>query len=91
MQPGSKQWHSKARELLGDEPKTCNIPALKSDDGNWVITAKGKADLLATTMAAKHKLAPAQNNKFSKLTPSIDPQWTLPIPIDNDAFRGCRP
>ena len=47
MNPSSKLWWAKARELLGDEAKVCNIPALKTDDGEWIIDPKGKADLLA--------------------------------------------
>ena len=62
LKPASKQWHSKSRELLGDEANTCNIPALKLDNGDWELNAKGKADLLATTMSGKYALGPQEVN-----------------------------
>ena len=34
MNPSSKQFWSKNRELLGEPPKTCNIPALKDEKTN---------------------------------------------------------
>ena len=53
---GSKQWWTKVRGLLGDEVKKCNIPALKEEDGTWIIEAKGNANLLARTMHEKCNL-----------------------------------
>ena len=47
---GSKLWWTKTRELLGEDAKVCNIPALKAEDGSWVVDAKERADLLARTM-----------------------------------------
>ena len=87
LKPGSKQWHAKSSELLGDEPKTCNIPALKDEKGAWVLSPKGKADLLATTMANKFALGPSEPNRFSKLHAPKELQWSLQIPTENDAIR----
>ena len=72
MQPGCKQWWSKTRELLGDDAKTCNIPALKNTAGEWITSAKGKADELAETFAAKSQLGEQEFNRFSRLKTSAE-------------------
>jgi len=75
MSPSSKQWWAKARELLGDEAKVCNIPALKNENGEWIIDAKGKADLLAKTFHEKCTLAEREQNRFSQLRGATTLQW----------------
>ena len=62
---GSKQWWTKTRELLMKAQKVCSVPALKSEEGEWVRDAKGKADLLADTFARKNLMREAEENQFS--------------------------
>ena len=53
----SKSWWKLSRELLFMKKAATSIPPQK-DGSAWVTTAKGKADLFATTFAAKNVLAP---------------------------------
>ena len=71
--------------MLGDEAKVCNIPALKTDRGEVIITAKSKADLLATTFNEKYTLAVRQQNIFSQLQAQHELQWELLIPTADQA------
>ena len=87
MQPGCKQWPSRTRELLGDDARTCNIPALKNGAGEWITSAKGKADELADTFAAKNQLGEQECNRFSRLKPSAEMQWSLLVPTTEMAER----
>ncbi len=42
---GSKAWWSKSRELCDQRGKCCSIPALRDNDGNWVLDSAGKTEL----------------------------------------------
>ena len=39
LKPGARKWWTKSRELLELKGKTCSIPALKDNTGEWVTTA----------------------------------------------------
>ena len=54
---GSKEWWRLKRELLNKCSKLSGIPPLKSGS-EWITDSKGKANLLAETMAAKNELPP---------------------------------
>ena len=48
------------------QKKRCgSIPALKSTDGTWVRDSEGKANLLATALSNKYKLAELTSNEYS--------------------------
>jgi len=44
-----------------------SIPALRTDETGWVLEPKEKADLLASTLTKKFKLAGVKRNVYSKL------------------------
>ena len=80
LKPGARKWWSKSRELLELKGKTCNIPALKDTGGNWVTTARGKADLFVETFSAKYILHAAEENEYSFLAEAtaVRGGWSLP-------------
>ena len=55
---GSKAWWKWSRVLLNKSRKTACVPPLRTNDGQWVLDAKGKADLFAQTFASKSTLPP---------------------------------
>ena len=67
LRAGTKKWWTKTQELLQGKSKTCSVPALKSAEGGWVTTAKGKADLLAETFSEKNTLPEAEENCYTTL------------------------
>ena len=79
---GSKLWWTKVRELVGEEIKKCNIPALKDEDGSCVTEAKDKTNLLARTMHAKCTLREREVNRFTKLKSTAPLQWELRMPTE---------
>ena len=61
LPPGSKLWWKRSRELLQQKSTGATIPALKSPTANeWCLSPQSKADVLATTFAAKNKLQPKE-------------------------------
>ena len=88
MNPSSKQFWLKNRELLGEAPKTCNIPALKVEKMNiWITEPEGKANLLADASNAKCVLPELVENSFSRLPPTIEFQQVLATPTVQDAIE----
>jgi hypothetical protein len=63
----SKGWWSKTGRLLRQRAKESSIPALRNPAGEWVLDAKGKADLFAASFSAKFKLPAAERNEYSRL------------------------
>ena len=77
---GFKKWWAKTRELLHQSGKCCHVPALRGEDGEWVTTAEGKAQLFADTFAAKYALEEAEENEYTYLAAAnvqVD-NWKLP-------------
>ena len=85
LKAGSRKWWSKSTELLELKGKTCSIPALKNIDGEWVTTAKGKADLFAKTFGDKYVLHEAEVNEYSTLEIALEPTGAWCLPIEKDA------
>ena len=56
LTPSFKLRWKKAKEVVKHEARVSSIPALKTNDGVWVLNAQGKANLLADTFAGKCKL-----------------------------------
>ena len=67
MKPGSKSWWKFERQLQLQKQKCSSIPALKLADGSWTCDNKGKADVLATTLASKYSLAELRPNDYSDI------------------------
>ena len=67
MQPGSKSWWAKERQLQMKKQKQCSIPALKTKEGDWVRDPKDKANLLAKCFGDKFSLPGAQTNEYTNL------------------------
>ena len=55
---GSKAWWKWNRALLNKARKTTCVPPLRTSAGQWVLDAKGKANLFAQTFASKSVLPP---------------------------------
>jgi hypothetical protein len=55
---GSKAWWKWNRALLNKARKTTRVPPLRASAGQWVLDAKGKANLFAQTFASKSVLPP---------------------------------
>ena len=87
MKQGSKLWWKLASFIMGSASKECNIPALKTDVGEWIMDAPGKANLIATTLAAKFALNEKENNCFSSLTCKGIAQADVPMPTTDMAFH----
>ena len=64
----SKSWWMKAKEVMKHEAQVSSIPALKSNDGAWVLDAQGKADLFPVTFAGKCKLRRLCHNSYTVCT-----------------------
>ena len=62
---GSKQWWSLCRELLRQRTRVQGIPALKSEEGNWVHDSKAKTDLLASHFNGKNVIPNAVINEYT--------------------------
>ena len=67
MKPGSKSWWKFERQLQLQKQRCSSIPALKLADGSWTCDNKGKADVLATTLASKYSLAELRPNDYSDI------------------------
>ena len=74
MRPGSKQFWTKINELLSEEAKTYKIPALKAENGEWMISPSAKANDLAKTFSGKCE---PESNRFTVLKQSSELQWNL--------------
>ena len=64
----SKLWSKKAKESMKHEAQLSCILALKSNDGEWVLDAQSKANLLAVTFAEKCKLPRPCCNSYAVCT-----------------------
>ena len=64
---GSKQWRRNTQDLLMKSQRVSNIPALKTNEGDWLRDSTAKADRLAATLARKNIMQPAQLNAFSEM------------------------
>ena len=78
--PSSKAWWAKSRQLLDLKPKTSNIPALKSDSGDWIFDSKEKANLFSKTFTAKYTLIPAAQNCYTDIIQNEHVQLKEPVP-----------
>ena len=68
MQRGSKEWWALAAKIMGSADRACNIPALKSTStGTWILSADGKANEIATTLASKYSLAEEVPNQYTAI------------------------
>ena len=72
--------------------KTSSIPALKVDNGEWVRTAEGKANLLAEAFKSKYHIHGIEENRYSPLAPveadwNIDPNIALTIEASADVLK----
>ena len=66
-QSGSKQCWNLSRELLSQLAKTQSIPAMKSENGEWVLEQTDEANLLARTFGSKNVLPEQATNEYSDL------------------------
>ena len=49
LKPSFKLWWKKAKEVMKHEAQVSSRPALRTNDGAWVLNAQGKANLFADT------------------------------------------
>ena len=66
LKPSSKLWWKKAKEVMKHEAQVSSIPALKTNDGVWVLKAQGKAIPFADTFAGKCKLPQPRLNVYTE-------------------------
>ena len=80
LKPSSKLWWKKAKEVMKHEVQVSSIPALKTNDGVWVLYAQGKANLFADTFAGKCKLPQPRQNVYSEChqCPEIQRSFVFP-------------
>lgn len=64
---GVKEWWTKSIRLLQKKGTVSSIPALRQDDGKWLHNAKDKANLFASTLSRKFKMADAESNEYTML------------------------
>ena len=55
MKKGSKLWWKKVGQMMGAPSKVCNIPALKTESGEWAMDSDGNANLISKTLAKKKR------------------------------------
>ena len=65
LPPSSKEWWKRSRQLALQKEQISSIPALKSTDGEWVVSAQRKADLFADTFERRYVLPAAEENEYS--------------------------
>ena len=70
----------KAKEVMKHEAQVSSIPALKSNDGEWVLDAQGKANLFAVTSAEKCKLPRLCYNSYTVCTQCHELQTSVVCP-----------
>ena len=63
---------------------------LQSESGDWILSADGKENEIATTLASKYALAEGATNEYSevKFTPARQNQ--LPLPAADLAEKELR-
>ena len=76
----SKLCWKKAKEIMKHEAQVSSIPALKSNDGEWVLDAQGKANLFAVTFAEKCKLPRLCCNTYTVCTQCHELQTSVVCP-----------
>ena len=86
MPPGCKCWWKKSRELMNRKATAAAIPALRaSDDSDWCLTAKAKADLFATTFQSKCVLRDQEDPHPVRLSARCQQQEWMPADISVEA------
>ena len=80
IKPSSKLWWKKAKEVMKHVAQVSSIPALKSNDGAWVLGAQGKANLFAVTFAGKSKLPRLCHNSYTVCTQCPELQTSVVCP-----------
>ena len=84
----SKGWWSRIRRLLNQTSKTCNIPALKKENGKWCQDAKAKADHLDTTFMSKCQMEAKIANDYTAIeVPASRGQRSVAEVTENDALK----
>ena len=86
MKSGSKLWWKTSGEMLGKAAKVCSTPALRKDDGSWIMDGVAKAGHLAQTFANKNKMPEQETNKYSRLGPGKPHQQNLPFPVETQTM-----
>ena len=82
----STLWWKKAKEVMKHEAQVSSIPALKTDDGVWVLDAQGKANLFADTFAGKCKLPQPRLNVYTECHQCSEIQGSFVFPSE----KHCR-
>ena len=73
---GSKLWWRLADQIAHRSGGPRGIPALKRDDGTWVLASDDKANLLADTFCAKSGLPRLEENEYSRIgVPLFSQRW----------------
>ena len=74
-----KKWWRKCNQLHAKKAAVSHAPALKDEKGKWHRAPKEKADLFASTFAAKYKLNEEKANEYTELlTLDLDTEdWHL--------------
>ena len=99
IKPSSKLWWKKPKEVMKREAQVSSTPALKSNDGAWVLDAQCKANLFAVTFAGKCKLPRLCHNSFTVCTqcpelqtsvvcPSVEQCMAVLAGLRDDSFTG---
>ena len=86
LKPSSKLWWKKAKEVMKHEAQVSSIPALKTNDGVWVLNAQGKANLFADTFAGKCKLPQPRLNVYTECHQCPEIQGSFVFPSE----KQCR-
>ena len=68
------------KEIMKHEAQMSSIPALKSNDGDWVLDAQGKANFLAVTFAEKCELPCLCYNTYTVCTQCHELQTSVVCP-----------
>lgn len=87
MSRSSRGWWSLANNLQKLKKKQCAIPALKNNNGDWILENNEKAKLLRSTFASKFHVPEAEENAYSSLglSPPSGSRCEEPVVSNEDA------
>ncbi len=71
-------------------PKVSSIPALKTDDGQWISEPQQKANIFSKKFSAKYQLFPREDNRYSEIRTSERRQQCEAMPSEEFAAKTLR-
>ncbi len=84
MKVSSKQWWSRAKQLMMKGSGVSSIPPLRREDGSWARDGASKADVLSDTFVRKSTLPDLSENEYTPATIDINSLDDPPVTVDDN-------